>query len=253
MRDLKAGDFLEVGDEITTNKLSHAAIQIGDDIIVKIDRETTVSVSRLSEGKEHEVFLKSGKVFSKIKRLQPGFEYRVKTPSITASVRGTEFSVSADTKIQKIAVADGIVMVTRKATAGIKEIQRNATAGKTLIITDSVKEKPISDIEKLEIEKVSIVPFMKDIESLKGDTYERAINKHNEKHNEIDKKIHRKKVPRSLNEVKHKFGRVDEISLYNGKIYRGVILKRGTSYKILTTAGTINVPKSKIKSTRVIR
>lgn len=253
IRTLQAGDLLKEGDEITTGKQSHAAIQIDDTIIVKIDKNTTASISRITEGKEHEVFLKSGKVFSKIRRMKSGMEYRVKTPSITAAVRGTQFSVSVIKDTQKVAVAEGTVRVNREAVAGVEGMKHDTTAGTTLVITEEVKERPISKKEKLEIEKVTIVPFIESIESLKDEKLNRTTQDYIEKYDEIEKKLKIKDVPRTLNEVKERYGRIDEISLYNGKVYRGVILKRGASFTILTPGGTVTVPKTKIKSTRVIR
>jgi len=250
---LKVGDKLEAGDEITTSAYSHAAVQIGNEIMVKIDRNSTLSISRLMAGKEHEVFLKTGKVFSKVKRLRPGVEFRIKTPSITASVRGTSFSVSSAKAVQKVAVAEGLVKVSREKSEAVTEVAKDAQAGTTIVITETVKEQPISEIEKLEIQRVSIVPFMKGSEALKGKEYDLMVDKLGEQHDDIDEKIKKADVPKSLTEVKQKYGRVDEITLYNGKVYKGVILKRGATYTILTTGGKVYVPKKNVRSTRVVR
>lgn len=250
---LKVGDILEAGDEITTSAYSHAALQIGDSIMVKIDRNTTLAVSVLIAGKEHEVFLKTGKVFSKVKKLAPGFEYRVKTPSIIAAVRGTSFSVSSGKTVQKVSVAEGLVKVSREKSDMVTKFQKDAPAGTTLVVTDTVKERPISETEKFEIQKVSIVPYMKGAETFTGKEYDLMVDKLGEQHDDIDKKIKNVEVPKSLTEVKQKYGRVDEITLYNGKVYKGVILKRGVTYTILTTGGKVYVPKKNVRSTRVVR
>lgn len=257
---LEVGDRLQAGDEVMTSGYSHAAIQIGDTVMVKVDRNTTLSVSKLMAGKEHELFLKQGKVFSKVKRLTPGSEFRVKTPSIVAAVRGTSFSVSSGKAEQKVAVVEGLVQVKGKKADTGEEISKDAPAGKTVVVTDKVEERPIEEAEKLEIKRVAIVPFIEKPESLKGKEYDKLINKLSEQDDEIGKKIEKqveekkkKEVPKTLTEVKQKYGRVDEITLYNGKVYRGVILGRGSTYSILTTGGKVYVPKKNVRSTRVIR
>ena len=132
-------------------------------------------------------------------------------------------------------------------------MNEDVPAGTTIVVTETVKKQPISEIEKLEIKKVGIIPFMKNTESLKGKEYDRVIDKLSEQHDNIDKKLKKADMPKSLTEVKQKYGRVDEVALYNGQKYKGVILKRGATYTILTTKGKVYVPKKNVKSTRVIR
>jgi hypothetical protein len=45
-------------------------------------------------------------------------------------------------------------------------------------------------------------------------------------------------------------GPLSEIQLYNGRIYRGIILSRGNSYVIHTSKGRITIPAKQIKTIR---
>lgn len=44
-----------------------------------------------------------------------------------------------------------------------------------------------------------------------------------------------------------------EILLYNGKIYRGVILSRGCSYILQTPQGTVSIPSTQVRNIRKIQ
>ena len=61
------------------------------------------------------------------------------------------------------------------------------------------------------------------------------------------------KKTRTIDEIREAFNRVDEITLYNGRVIQGAILSRGAEYKILTPDGTISVPEEEIKSSGVIK
>ena len=57
----------------------------------------------------------------------------------------------------------------------------------------------------------------------------------------------------SLEEMKLKYGKLDEVMLYSGKKYTGVIISRGGVYKILTTGGVVSVPVNEVKGSRIIQ
>jgi len=51
----------------------------------------------------------------------------------------------------------------------------------------------------------------------------------------------------SLDEIRARYKWVDEITLYNGKIFRGAVMSRGETYRVLTTEGIVMIPRSQIK------
>jgi hypothetical protein len=62
-----------------------------------------------------------------------------------------------------------------------------------------------------------------------------------------------KEKPKNLEEIKEVFERIDEVSLYSGKVIKGAIISRGENYSILTTGGVVSVPGSQVRSVKVLR
>ena len=62
-----------------------------------------------------------------------------------------------------------------------------------------------------------------------------------------------KKKVLTLDAIKEKYGRVDEITLYSGRKIKGVILKYDKTYKILTTKGILRISAEDVESKRNIR
>jgi hypothetical protein len=46
---------------------------------------------------------------------------------------------------------------------------------------------------------------------------------------------------------------VDEITLYNGKVFRGAVMSRGETYRVLTTEGIVMIPRSQIKMVKPLK
>ncbi len=127
-----------------------------------------------------------------------------------------------------------------------------------------IKIREMAKSEELTIEKVSIVAVVPEPEKKTKEELveiqkpvvekEKKIDntiKAEEKKEDVQKLI--QKENRTEKEIKQVFQRIDEISLYNGRVVRGAIINRGRTYSVLTTNGTIKVPESQIKSVRVIR
>ena len=53
--------------------------------------------------------------------------------------------------------------------------------------------------------------------------------------------------PETLDDIRKRFGRLDQLVLYNGTDIRGAILSRGEVYRIYTLRGVIAIPRDKIK------
>ncbi|MFW5861119.1 MAG: FecR family protein [Spirochaetota bacterium] len=250
-RDVAQGDTLAIGTYVKTGDNSQCAVQMGNTAIVKILNNTTIKVEKLFDDGIDTLYLKKGKILSKVKKLRKDHEFNIRTETSLAAVRGTTFSVSYYPGKNIVAVSQGRVEVTRIE----KEEGKIAESGEAIVITDTLQSRKTSEIEELELEKVESIDFIKSREELKsekGVTLEESIKDRNkdidQKINELEKKL----APKTLSEIKERYDRIDEITLYSGKIHRGVILSRGKNFKILTTSGTVAVPKNKIKRTRIV-
>jgi hypothetical protein len=282
-------DPVSAGDVIITGPASYATIQFGDKGLVKILEKTTIKMLNLFGNNSGELFLENGQVLSKFEKLQKGDKFSVKTRTAVASVRGTEFSTGYSNGKSLVAVKKGKISLSANSTGDKPDLGKEAAPekekiieeGKTavvkdpVIVTKDVSEKsaepqidvqvrPISNAEILTIEKVSMIAIIPEAEK-KTDSELISIQKSSvDKDAVIDKElkieVRKEKIkemmiapPKSIQEIKEVFDRIDEITLYNKRIVQGAIINRGAIYKILTTNGTIDVPENEIKSVRVIK
>jgi hypothetical protein len=120
--------------------------------------------------------------------------------------------------------------------------------------------RPISDTEKKELKKIEAVPVIPEAEKKDSATIEarvkEAIGHAREKeegsHQEKVKALMEKKT-RSMAEIREVFSRIDEITLYNGRVIQGAVMARGEVYTILTPGGTITIPEKQIKGSRILK
>lgn len=115
---LKPGDSVAEGTKIITEgDKSFAEVYI-DQNAVKVLGNSMLVFSRLAitnEGQVTDLFVEKGNVFSKVRKLEKGDSYKVKSPHSVAAVRGTDFFVSDDGKKSNIACVDGKVEVSDSA------------------------------------------------------------------------------------------------------------------------------------------
>ncbi len=279
----KMQDIVNEGDIIETGKNSNLVAQFNDNIIIRIESESTLSVQSIQIGKKFEVSLEQGLVLSKIKKLVKDENYSIRTPTAVAAIRGTEFSTSYNLKESVIAVHEGKVAVKPiKKDAVIDEkiyketkneiiVESNKVAvAKEVAVKDGKEEKieisvkPISKKESLVIEKVSIISFIEKPEKLDEKELTiitKEIQKKDEKITntlKIEEKTERiniliQKKPQTLVEIKEVFERIDEITLFNGRVINGAIISRGNVMSVLTIGGVISVKQDEIKGIRVLK
>ncbi|HPJ39850.1 MAG TPA: FecR family protein [Spirochaetota bacterium] len=246
-------EALEQGDRLRTGKGSFAVVQIGDAKVIRIQAESTLDLTKISTPEQTEVFLGKGQVLSKVEKLRKGESYGVRMPTALAAVRGTEFSATYREGERRVSVKSGRVDVTMKAPEGAAPEKKIVSKGTTLVLEKALPERPITGAEALEIEFVAIVPALK--EPAHADT--KVLKKKNdellEKQRELEKSAGDSGPPRSLRDILKRYQRVDEIVLYNGRVIRGVILRRGARFEILTPGGTVMVPKNQVRNTRLVQ
>lgn len=277
------GSVVQPEDIIATGNQSIAVVQIADKAVAHITSNSKVKVTSLV-ATSTTLYLEKGELISKVERLQKGQQYMVKTRSVVASVRGTQFLVKTDEKIGKVAVHTGTVSVkpvVEEAKAEEVEVKETIVdGGKEAIVTveeeKAVKEIPIAVQEislkdKMKIEtaaKVELLPQEVVAKPQELEKVQETIKQNIEKIGTIEssteeqlrQQIKKERIERlmqqktrTLEEIKEACERIDVVRLYSGKQIQGAIIERGENYKILTTTGVMNVPKKDVRSVSVMR
>ena len=113
-RGAAIGEVLRRDDTIAVQS-GYVELQIGSIGAVRIDEGSVVRMSRLdlgTSGSDVELALEAGVLFNKIESLAGTSDYRVRTQTTVAGVRGTEFAVYADpSQAVRIVVREGSVAV----------------------------------------------------------------------------------------------------------------------------------------------
>ncbi|MFN4245436.1 MAG: FecR domain-containing protein, partial [Brevinematia bacterium] len=115
LEDVQVGYKLKQGDTIISSEGSECEIQINKKSLVKVGEKTKVSFEEIAYGvkgkKQSIVELFEGNIKTAVKKLS-GEEFKVRTSTAVAAVRGTKFSVTVDDKGNtKVVVSEGKVAV----------------------------------------------------------------------------------------------------------------------------------------------
>ncbi len=251
---VKVQDQVKDGDIIETGDRSYVIIQTGDGIVIRFDANSRVSFTSISNAKFRELNLDRGKVVSSVSKLARDSEYRVKTPTAVASVRGTEFLTEYDKGKTVVAVGRGKVSVVKTATAEEKFVDTGNTAVVEESAEAAVEMREISKVEELEISKIQGIPVIDNIEGADAAAIEEKFSDSEDKTEEINEEIEKllEKDSWTLEKIKAKYGRIDVVTLYNGRVIRGAIIGRGGYVKILTPGGVVTVQGKDIRTTGVM-
>ncbi len=112
--DAKIGDAIKEGMKITTKgPKSSVDIFFGENAI-KVLGNSSIDVKKLilnatRNSEQTELFVNNGAVFSKVTKLSKTDDYRVKSPTATAGVRGTDFILEEREGKANVACLDGKV------------------------------------------------------------------------------------------------------------------------------------------------
>ncbi len=237
------------GDIFTVGKKSALVLQGTDGLVVRFNANTKAEISSLDGLINRELTLKKGRVLSSVNKLKKGNNYSVKTPTAVASVRGTQFLTSFDGKKSRVAVGRGLVKVKSTKKGGGEEL---VGVGKTALSNSEdgkVEVRELNKVEKLNLEVIESTPEVKDVAEKTPAELEKIFQKPEKEIKKIEKKLDLN-AGMSFSDMKKKYGRIDVITLYSGKVISGVILSRGANYKVLTERGTINIRAKKVRQTR---
>ncbi len=246
-RPVVLGEELKDGDRIATGPASFLVFSAGGSAVARIQPESDLVLTSIADMSKIDLGLNKGCVLNRVNKLAKGAGYRVTTPTVVASVRGTAFSVNTDEDSGAVAVKNGTVSVTVKSS----NTQLEVNGGMTAVLADTPAQRPIEEVESLVLENMTVLPDELNKKSVENSEY---INRQIiEKDREVNKKLEATGVPRTLEDIKARYERIDEVTLYSGRIIQGIIMERGAYIRILTPAGYVNVPSKKVRNTRVLK
>lgn len=112
LREARAGDNINISESVVTGEKSVADVIFGTSGVIRIIANSRVAVRSIADKSTTDTTLDMdrGRVYVTLAKLK-GKEFRVKTPTAVASVRGTSFTVVADKKGAKLSVTRGTVAV----------------------------------------------------------------------------------------------------------------------------------------------
>jgi hypothetical protein len=192
---IKQGDTIAEGMKIIAEgEKSFAEVYI-DQNAVKVLGNSSLVFTRLSmtgSGQTTDLFVEKGNVFSKVRKLEKGDSYNVKSPHSVAAVRGTDFFVSDDGKKSNIACVDGKVEVSDSAAHSVVLEQKEEVdaAGSDLV------KKQISD------DKLRILKRLSDIKEIQQDIRQKFEDQRNDIRRKMEEQ--REEIRKAVTDQKEK-------------------------------------------------
>ena len=241
---LKLQDIVTQGTTIKAGKNSTAAIQFGDGIVICILSECEVSLNSILEKGKTDLSLSSGTLLSKVKKLKKKESYIIKTPTMVASIRGTTFMVAHYPNETKVAVKDGLVHVEASALKTDQDVGK----GKTVTVAKVMVEKEISKADALTLQMVENIPLIENPRDTSKEDMEKIHNEIKEKEKDINKQIENS-GPMTLSKIRQKYGRIDVVKLFSGRVIKGAIVSRASRIRMITHGGSVSFPSDKIRNT----
>jgi hypothetical protein len=187
------GAILHETDKVQTGKKSQVDVLLPNNILIRIDQNTTVEMKEfgLGEGgiQSDRLMLQKGTVFAKVAKLDKKSAFAIQTPTIVAGVRGTQFMTEADDNGQgKVAVIEGKVAVESAKTGKTEEVAQGeqvqvnetgslveskideATAAKTnaLSLVSNIKAQDLQNFQNILGDQQKLLDKASGSEKLKG-------------------------------------------------------------------------------------
>ena len=221
LTDIENGDRIETGD-----KSSIVIKSAGHQIALLQNSECLINVS----DKKTIINLFNGDIyFNTASPVKIGCE--VITRNTIISVKGTLFSVKYSSGKTDVAVREGNVSVKHTVSNEEKLIGSGARVSVTDVIT-------LSEISKSEDSMLADFGKVKiPVKGILNNEERRQIYQLNEKsrYNETSDLL-------NLDQIKERYGRVEQMTLFDGKILIGATISRAENVRFITTDGIIVVP-----------
>ena len=248
-RDLCVNDRIKPGSIIETGDKSIATLQINEVGSILINEKTMLIIdSILTPEKGTALDLKSGSVFSRIVK-KTGNQYSVKTMTMLAAVRGTEFLTIADRDKWHVLVKAGTVNVSTDIDPEGKPVieKKKADVDKK----GSIKIGFQNRIQELTLEKLAVKsPYIEEVEKKTAEDIKDVFKKLEPEEKKIEQKIEKlKEMMLSPLDRLRKQGRpLVELFLKDGIQIIGAIEKTGDGkLKLNTGESIIDIPKDDIR------
>ncbi len=182
---LKMGDILKPSDVVITGNDGSVNIIIANTGVLKIKRNSNVSLKDLlvqKEGATARLSVSAGRVILGLKKLQKKSSFEVETPTAVAGVRGTTFMVSVENEdshafpyfvnvnkkkklVTKIAVLTGKVELINPNNS--KQSYMITTLKEATLNNDDFKNVKIEKITRLSINEIESIKEFSEIKELK--------------------------------------------------------------------------------------
>jgi len=150
------GDVLGAGDILRTGADSIADILFGTAGIIRVQPDTTVTISSLMDPQtgDSQLDMPAGKMNVTLAKLTKG-SFRVKTVTAVAAVRGTSFRISADEKVMRLDVMAGSVKVNPvKDNVIVPEVEKTVATNQTVKIDEAVVKKAVEEKKEIEVKEL---------------------------------------------------------------------------------------------------
>ena len=250
-------DRIYEDDIIKVKEKSVLVIQFSESALLTIKSNTTIKIAELVSADNKpliELFQTSGSTFNKI--VKGKANYRIKTPTSVASVRGTSFyvSVQEDNKSQ-VKLLHGELEVsqpdkeTQPVTLVNEQKIETSTAGLTSVKSlDQEEQKRLEKFDKIEIlpeDKLNETAADAELGIMPEDV-EKILIEDEVKNNDNNKK---KNISRgfTIPYLKKKYGNLSKIQTKDGHTYIGAFKQIGDKMEVVSTKGKFMLPVSKIK------
>jgi hypothetical protein len=245
---VKATDRLITKDEVVTGADGTIMFQMEIKTLVRMMPKSMGAVG--IDLKAKSIFLRQGTVLCNVQELTKNEKFSVTTPNAMVNVAGTQFSITYESEKTIVTVIKGAVQAVNLKNNETTQVDE----GKTAVITgDGIEVKYSEEAEKIILQRFGRLEYMnnmKDKSEKEMDMFLEAVmalDRESEKEKEEDIKIV------TLEDIKRKYGKLEEIQLYNGKRYTGAIISRGGIYSFVTLDGIKKIPAKDVKNVRIIK
>ncbi|MBN2160922.1 MAG: FecR domain-containing protein [Spirochaetes bacterium] len=164
-RQVRHKDEIRKGDLVKTGAASLLVLQIGRDSLIKLEADTTLSITSLFERGSTKFALEQGTLFARARKLLKSESFQVQTMTSLAAVRGTQFSVSYGKGESVVAVNSGEVAVQKVADDGTVKDETTVGKGNAAVVNKKISTRPVSPEERAELARFEKIEPVKDIDS----------------------------------------------------------------------------------------
>jgi hypothetical protein len=233
------------GDEIITGD-SSALFQFPNGAVVKVLKRSTVKA--VSLGSQFRLDVVYGGALTRIPAMADGSGYTVHTMDSVITVKGTEFGATYADGKTSVFVTEGAVVVKHLPSGR----EYDVTAGNSSVVSGDGEITPLDSGHLLIMKGFADLTYVESLSTKSTSEMQEILDKLKASDDtKGDETPQSKRM--TLEELKTKYGKLDEVMLYSGRKFTGVIISRGSIYKILTPAGTISVPAKEVKGSKIVQ